>query len=307
MMTFSDTFRSAVLVAAASFLATASAFAAGASRTGDILITPEGQKSVALSIAGKSVRYYRLPAAAELNMTVEGSGDLRVLSRLELGGGARGLQGYTLELAEGGKVLKLFDAKTEGSDATVKATNAPAGKSIKVVVRLAPGRHELTFRLKGTSAPGVFLRVLFHPAGTAVGLTPITPLSYERVVTAVVQESLISYFVAGTDQQVKVRLVGPLTLQVDSRLNFDPKMTGDQKYAVAASLDERPLKAFDLLTTRSQDVVYKDWKEEVPGKRQTFSLDVPAGEHVLSFLLKGGAARSVSLRFEIPTESLKNG
>jgi len=306
MMSFFSTYRSALLVAA-SILVTASAFAAGASRTGDILITPEGQRSVALSIAGKSVRYYRLPSAAELKMIVEGSGDLRVLSRLELAGGAQGAQAYTLEIAEGGRVLKLASAQSDGSDATVKATNAPAGRSRKVVVHLRPGHHELTFRLKGTSAPGVFLRVLFHPAGTTAGLTPITPLSYERVATAVVQESLISYFVAGTDQQVKVRLVGPLTLRVDSRLNFDPKMTGDQKYAVAASLDDKPLKAFDLLTSRSQDVVYKDWKEEVPGKRQTFSLDVPAGEHVLSFLLKGGMGRSVSLRFEIPTESLKNG
>jgi len=306
-MTFSDTFRSAVLVSAASFLVTASAFAAGTTRTGDILITADGQRSVALSIAGKSVRYYRLPASGEIKMIVEGAGDLRVLSRLELAGGTQGPQGYTLEIAEGGKVLKLFATQTDGSGGTVKATAAPAGKSRKVVVRLRRGHHELTFRLKGTSAPGVFLRVLFHPAGTAVGLTPITPLSYGRVATAVVQESLISYFVATTDQEVKVRLVGPLTLRVDSRLNFDPKMTGEQKYGIAASENGRLLKSFDLLSTRSQDVVYKDWKEQVPGKRETFSLDVPAGEHVLSFVLQRGIARSVSLRFEIPSESLKNG
>ncbi len=305
-MTFSDLFRRAVL-AAASILVTASAFAAGTTRTGDIVITADGQRSVALSIAGKSVRYYRLPASGEIKMTVEGSGDLRVLSRLELTGGTLGTEGYSLEIAEGAKVLKLFTTKTNGSGGTVKATNAPAGKSRKVVVRLPKGRHELTFRLKGTSAPGVFLRVLFHPTGAAVGLTSITPLSYGRVVTAVVQESLISYFVATPDQEVKVRLVGPLTLRVDARLNFDPKMTGQQKYSITAAENGRPLKSFNLLTTRSQDVVYKDWKEQVPGKKDTFSLDVPAGEHLLSFVLQRGIAQSVSLRFQIPAESLKNG
>lgn len=306
-MIFSDTFRRAAVAAAALLVFTASAFAAGSTRTGDILITPDGQKSVALSIAGKSVRYYRLPAAAELKMTVEGPGTLRVLSRLELAAGAQGPQNYALEITEGGKVLKLFAAQTQGSGGTVKATNAPAGKSRKVAVRLPKGRHELAFRLKGTSAPGVFLRVLFHPAGAAVGLTTITPLSYGRVVTAVVQESLISYFVATPDQEVKVRLVGPLTLRVDARLNFDPRMTGQQKYSITASENDRPLKSFNLLTTRSQDVVYKDWKEQVPGKKDTFSLDVPPGEHLLSFVLQKGIAQSVSLRFQIPAESLKNG
>jgi hypothetical protein len=61
-----------------------------------------------------------------------------------------------------------------------------------------------------------------------------------------------------------------------------------------------------LQTTKSVDVAYKEWKEVVPGKSQSFSFDVPDGEHVYSFGLDQSLAASVSLRFSIPQADVAN-
>jgi hypothetical protein len=126
------------------------------------------------------------------------------------------------------------------------------------------------------------------------------------VTSASIKEKPISYFVATTEVAVRLRVIGPTKLRIVSRLNYDARMKGEQKYAILASENGRLILTKPFLTSKSLGVEYKDWKEVVPGKSRTSYLPVPAGEHIYAFKLGESIAKSVSLRFSIPDENLTN-
>jgi len=270
------------------------------------VVSPDGEKEVLLSISGKDVPYFQLAKSGVMRITLQGPGDLKVISRLDYPAGISGAQGYTLATTDKERIAEAHRITTERSESVAKELRAAVGKSRKLSLHIPVGNHVVSFQLKDTSAPSVFLRFLYSPKSAAAGLAPLTPLAYSRVVTAVVNESLIAYFVATRDHQVKVRVIGPLQLRVDSRLNYDPRMTGEQKYAVNVTENGKTVRSVPQLALPSMDVMYKDWKEVVPGKKKTFLLDVPAGEHAYAFQLESGTGQSVSLRFEIPEGSVGN-
>ena len=162
----------------------------------------------------------------------------------------------------------------------------------------------LQFRLKETSTAPVFLRFLASSQAGPVSWVSVTPLSYTRVATAMVKEKPVLYFVATTQGEVRLRVVGPLQLRISSRLSFDARMTGEQNYAVLVLEKAKNIVTEPLSTPKSAGVVYTDWKEMVPGESQIFTMEVPSGEHTYSFLLGKGIAQSVALRFFIPKDKL---
>ncbi len=280
--------------------------AADAAASGYSAVVPEGEKAVMLSISGNQVPYYQLSKSGELKIKVEGPADLKVFSRLSYPAGANGAQKYTLEISDNGKPLRTQSSAAERSQGVFPELGVAAGMSRKLTLHIPRGSHTLGFRLKETSAPGVFLRVLYHSRAATAKLSLLTPLAYSRVVTASVNESLIAYFVATKDREVKLRVIGPLTLRVESRLNYDSRMIGDQKYGIVMTENGKTVRTVPLLAQRSTAVTYKDWADVVPGKLKTFTFNVPAGEHTYSFLLEQGIPQSVSLRFQIPEASTRN-
>ena len=270
----------------------------------NVVLLPEGAPAALLSVGGKEIQYFQLTRSGEIKLIVDGPAELTILSRLGYPTGASGSQTYTLEIAENGKVFTTHTSTTEKSDGLFKDTTIAAGKSRKWTVTVPRGRHGFQFLLQGTSAAPVFLRFLANSQAGSVSWVSVTPLSYTRVATAMVKEKPVLYFVATTQGEVRLRVVGPLQLRISSRLSFDARMTGEQNYAVLVLEKAKNIVTEPLSTPKSAGVVYTDWKEMVPGESQIFTMEVPSGEHTYSFLLGKGIAQSVALRFFIPKDKL---
>ena len=268
------------------------------------VLLPQGAQAALLSLGGKEIQYFQLARAGEIKLMVDGPAELTILSRLGYPTGASGSQTYTLEIAENGKVFTTHTSTTEKSDGLFKDTTIAAGKSRKWTVTVPRGRHGFQFLLQGTSAAPVFLRFLANSQAGSVSWVSVTPLSYTRVATAMVKEKPVLYFVATTQGEVRLRVVGPLQLRISSRLSFDARMTGEQNYAVLVLEKAKNIVTEPLSTPKSAGVVYTDWKEMVPGESQIFTMEVPSGEHTYSFLLGKGIAQSVALRFFIPKDKI---
>jgi len=271
-----------------------------------VVIRPENQKGEVLSIQGRERTYYQLGKSKEIEITLEGPGKLKVLSRLNFPPNVTGVQKYTLEIKEGGKVVKSYSTTTEKSGALSRDQKFVPGKSRKFTLNVPRGAHSYGFYLKEASLPGVSLKFLYDSYGDSGKLASLTPVSYFRVTSASIKEKPISYFVATTEVAVRLRVIGPTKLRIVSRLNYDARMKGEQKYAILASENGRLILTKPFLTSKSLGVEYKDWKEVVPGKSRTSYLPVPAGEHIYAFKLGESIAKSVSLRFSIPDENLTN-
>jgi len=271
-----------------------------------VTVNPLDEKGVLLSVNGKEQTYFQLGKSGEMKLSLEGPGTLKVFSRLNFTPDLKGPHKYALEIKEGDKILKTHSTTADRSNSAYKNLELIPGKSRKFTLDVPKGFHTYRFSLKEGTPASVSLRFAYNSDADAGKLASLTPLSYSRVASALIKEKLVSYFVATPEIKVKLRIIGPTKLRIVSRLNYDYQMKGEQKYALQVAENEKLILTKPLQTSKSVGVEYKDWKEVVPGKSQTFYLDVPAGEHNYGFKLTESIAQSVSLRFSIPEGSLAN-
>jgi hypothetical protein len=297
------TTRTFILISLLFFSAATAPVAAGGRKS--VRLIPDGGRPVNLRIEGAEKEYYLLSKGAPLNLQVEGPGKLTVYSRIRFQAPGGASEKYAVRVKDGKNTLKLHSTQTEKSEATFEPSGEAAGKSRKFTMKVPEGSFTYVFSLEETGQD-VALRFTFEASKDTRKRTAIEPLTYDRIVTATIKEKLLAYYVSSAKRPTTLRVVGPTKVRVTVRLNYDDKMKGEQKFAVVVSEKGTRVATRALQTTKSVDVAYKEWKEVVPGKSQSFSFDVPDGEHVYSFGLDQSLAASVSLRFSIPQADVAN-
>jgi len=271
-----------------------------------VRLVPTDGRAVTLLVGDKKSEYYLLGNKAPIRLQVDGPGKLTVTSRLKLPAGETGSRRYSVRAKEGNNTVKMHTTQTEKSSAVFSSSGEPAGKSRKFTIKIPEGSFTYAFYLEDTEGDAA-LRFTFQGSKRTGKRVTIEPLSYDRVVTATVNEKLLAYYVSSDKHRVKLRVVGPTKVRVTTRLNFTEKMKGSQKFSVVVSEKGAVVLARPLQTTKSVGLSYREWKEVVPGKAMSFSFDVPGGEHVYTFGLDQTLASAVSLRFFIPKDDLSNG
>jgi hypothetical protein len=297
------TTRTFILITLLFFSAVTAPLAAGGRKS--VRLIPEGGRPVNLRIDGGEKEYYLLSKGAPLNLQVEGPGKLTVYSRIRFPASGGTSEKYAVRVKDGKNTLKLHSTQTEKSEATFAPSGEAAGKSRKFTMKVPEGSFTYVFSLEET-AQDAALRFTFEASKDTRKRTAIEPLTYDRIVTATIKEKLLAYYVSSAQRPTTLRVVGPTKVRVTVRLNYDDKMKGEQKFAVVVSEKGTRVVTRALQTTKSIDVTYREWKEVVPGKSQSFSFDVPDGEHVYSFVPDQTLAGSVSLRFSIPQGDVAN-
>jgi hypothetical protein len=240
-----------------------------------------------------------------LRIEVDGPGKLTITSRLLVPAGAPGSESYALDLTDGTSILKTQETQSGPSDATVALPGLVPAKSRKCVFKVGEGNVSYQIKLRKTTRDAA-VRVTFQPSKRSGAQSTLQPLSYDRVVTCLVKEKLIAYYVASGQRDVQLRVVGPTRVSIATRLSYDKTMKGNQKYAVVVREGTAQVVQKALSTTKSVGVEYKEWKEVVPGKVVSFDLTVPSGEHTYHVSLGQSQAHSVALKFSIPTKDLDN-
>lgn len=271
-----------------------------------IPIVPVKGKAVKIIVKGKERTYYSITARNPLHIEVDGPGKLVILSRVVFPSLSSVSERYSVIVREDGKELKIHATQSEKSTATLKSAGGNLGRGRKTNVKIPEGMHKYEVSVESTLGNEVLVRLSFIPAKGKKNLVSLEPLSYARVVTAVVKEKLIAYYVSSKEQPVQLRVVGPTRLKIATRLNYDSKMKGGQRYSVGVWENDKRLVSKALATTKSVGVEYKEWKDVSPGKPVSFYLAVPKGEHHYSFRLEAGTAMSVAVKFSIPKSDLDN-
>ncbi len=271
-----------------------------------IEVVPVQGKPVPVMIGGKESGYFLLSTKAPLVVEVDGPGKLTIVSRLAFPPTGASTGKYSISVSEGKKVVKTYSTQTDKSQATVKDSHIALGKIRKSTFPLPDGPHKYEFRLEGSTEQEAAIRFLFSPAKGASKRVTLEPLSYDRVVTAMVKEKLIAYYVCSATRKVQLRVIGPTRVDISARLSFDDRMKGSQKYTVSVWEGTKRILLKPFSTTKALGVMYQEWKEVVPGKVNTFMIDVPDGEHLLRLDFGESLGRSVAFKFSIPKRDLSN-
>ncbi len=264
-------------------------------------------KKVDVNLSGKNHAYYVLEHGTKVDVEVKGPSKLRIVSRAVFDVSADSLTYSYSGMRTGSRKATVYKHATRPADKVTLVSDSAKriGLSRTKVIDVPRGTQTYTFTLPKNAST----RVLMHftldanefTRGTDV--VAMTPSEFTTAVDLVSHEEASPYYRIGTGHQVALKLVGPVTLKVLSRIEFDANMSGRQKWKVRVSEDARTKGTYSLGSRKSDVTTYREQSALVASRAETFYVEVPAGEHRYEFTLPENH-RTVLLRFLLPKNEL---
>ena len=284
------------------------ALAAGPLRAGTweaIERLPEQQPSE-LHVNDKPRLYFRVSPGHPLSIPLEGPLRLRITSRIEMPKGHAGVVQYTMRLMEGTREIEREETESSASDQVVDPSGPwTIGKSRKMTVELPPGMHRLSLEASGATVR-VRLQQAAPPKGGEATVT-LTPVDAPRYVTVIEGEKAIPYATTTVGKPVRLRVVGPTTLDLMTRLDFDPAMRGDVTYTLLISEKGKRVREVGFKTSKAMDASFKELRDRVPSKFDRLQISIQDGLHELEVVLVSPKQGAAEIHARIPQPSVGGG
>jgi hypothetical protein len=242
-----------------------------------------------------------------IEVPIRGVAKLKLLSRAVLPGSADSLSyEYFVERKGGGNKLSV-EHSTHRSErsAFVSETGGGIGESRTRQLDVPKGDQTYLISLPASSASRILFRFAEDASawGRATSAIAMTPSEFSTQVDLLTREETSSYYRIGKGDRVVLSLVGPASLKVLSRIEFDPSMSGKQKWKVSVLEDGTEKARYSLSASKSDQSTYKLTSDLVPSSAQTFYVEIPAGPHRYEFTLPDNH-RTALLRFLMPKSQL---
>ena len=286
----------------------ATAFIAGTALAGnwEAIERLPGQTPVTVMVNDNPRLYFRVAPDQPLAIPIVGPARLRVVSRLELPPGATQVVSYHLRVTgEGGKELDREDTESSASGLVRDPSGAHAlGKSRRLNVDIPKGTKQVTLAVEGATLL-VRLQQGAPPKGEEPMVT-LTPYDATRSVTVVEGEKSIPYYSAMPGKPVKLRVVGPTTLDLLTRLDFDATMRGTQAYRLGISEHGKTLREVEFKTTKATAASFTDLGDRVPSKFDRLQIAIGAGLHDIEVALLSPARGAAEIHARIPQPTTGN-
>jgi hypothetical protein len=257
-----------------------------------------GRAPEIVKVKGKSRVYFRLTAQKPIAVTLAGPARLRVISRAVLAKGGGNTAAYQIVALEGGKALRAAHEEA-GAAAHVSAPGIPAlAHGRTMILEVPDGTHRVELRLAGTAEVLVRLQRA-APAGSEAWVS-LTPVRASRSVSVIEGEKTIAYYSVRQGQPVALRVVGPTTLDVLARLDFDATMRGAQSYRLVFAERGRTVREAEFRTTKAAAATFSNLADRVPSKFDRLSLPVGPGLHEIDVSIVSPPGGVAEIHARIP-------
>ena len=267
-------------------------------------------KKVKIQVKGKDRTYYRLDKKNSLELTITGTTTLKVITRLNMRDKKAGEKiDYKIHCRHNGN--KTHFTKSAIISKGVEFSHSGEGRigtGESFILELPAGENKIKLYLGKSEESIVYVRLLKELDHVVSGTKRIAidPAEYTKEVMILVKESEYDYFRVGSLDSLKLKVIGPATLRVMSRLEYDITMNGEKKYRMQVYEDGGLKNTFLLNTIVSQTAVFAEPNaNKILSRADDFFIEVPPGQHFYSFkVLDSG--RSALLKFYIPEKALSN-
>ncbi|MFZ5433104.1 MAG: hypothetical protein ACOZB3_04940 [Calditrichota bacterium] len=284
--------------------------AAMAAKSGGMeYLTPTAfDRTAEVLVSGKLRTYYLLEAGTKVEVQVQGPSQLLILSR---GVSAQPSDPLKYEFLALRKKSRKAISITQTSRTTDKVVfsgdmEGNIGYSRKKYLDVPKGDHTYTFYLPKNSTDRILIRIAAVTNAFTSG-TPVvamTPTEFTTQVDVVAREETATYYRIGTGYTVALDLIGPATLKVLSRIEFDANMNGKQKWRVRVTEDGKVKGTYSLAARKSTVTAYREPSSMVASRAETFFVEIPEGSHRYEFVLPENH-RTVLMKFLLPKSQLE--
>jgi hypothetical protein len=281
--------------------------AAQSAVAGHHYLTPASfDRKVELLISGKRREYFALDAGKQISVSVQGPARLRVVSRVLLSspkevadysyvverkGGKTFTIVHTAGLSD--KALMAGEGTQVVAESRTKTVDIPQGDQVFVFSLPKNAKHSIIFRFA----------VQTNDFTSGAPVVAMTPAEFTKEVNLMAGEKTVPYYRLGDGNKVGLDIIGPATVKVLSRIEFNESMTGKQKWRVEVAEDGKVKATYPLSASRSDTIAYEETSPYVASWAETFFIEVPKGGHHYEFMLPD-SQRTALLRFLLPKNQL---
>jgi hypothetical protein len=250
---------------------------------------------VRVQVGGKPRVYFRVAPDQPLEVEVQGPARFEVVARADLAGGAHGAH---VLVREGGRELGSVSGRAHAAKQVRLAAGGPVGAGSTLALDLPRGRHRLVLAVSGSGA--AYVRMRRNTASAGSGMVSLAPIEAARSVLLAQGEKTIPYYSITARHPVELRVVGPVMLDLITRLDFDTTMRGEVRYRVVVSEGGRTVHEIVVTTTKATTATWSNAPDVVPSKLNRVTLPIGAGSHDLVLTLTEPASGSVAVHARIP-------
>jgi len=268
------------------------------------MVAPESGTQVMLLIGDNISPYYRLDVDSATYVKVSGPGELRLVVRFSLPAGASSEGSWKMEVSEGAKQLTLVDKTTAVSEQTWQDSPFRPCELFKFSLNVPDGDHRYRIGLSSPIKSFAGIRYLFSSDAAREAKSAVYPIEMLEATSVEFKEKTIDFFLADSIRPVTVRVIGPTSLRVVTRLAYSGVMKGPQKYSTVIAMDSEAVSREALVTAKSPSTYFTNHKEWSVGESKTVHIDVPVGTHEVSVRLGSSSAPALAVRFTIPKEDI---
>lgn len=266
---------------------------------------PAGEpNATTISVEGKSLTYYRFGAGESLMFSIEGPTRVKVLTRARIPNDMDSMS-YSVSIERDGVLERTEEMESSPLDTAyyVALNHFRPGAIRRVYIDVPTGRHGYTLRA-GEGAT-VDAR-LFRSAASKPPRVSLAPSIYSAVETLLHREKELTYYILTKDDPVRLEVVGPTSVKVNTRLIYDSTMLASQTFVLGIREPGGPEKLYRIDAEPSETVVLRDRRDALPGALRHFMLEVGDGPHTYEFRLVDSVAGELAIKFYIPRGDLTN-
>jgi hypothetical protein len=251
---------------------------------------------------GKAYTYYTLAKGQSVGFGIDGPSKIQIRSRAGLKD-TNMMAEYQVQVWDGEYLAHADKFTSKIANAKLTGTTLIPSTFKNSDFEAPAGTHNYRLWLVSDNVDTVFIRIYAErPPTTEPVKISMYPLEFNKMVHLYSKKNQTLYYLVDKTKGVKLKVAGPLELIVTARANFSINLDGRIGYSISVMEDSNEIDLLSATTSKSLTMAYQDFAGVVPSQPTDFILKVPAGNHLLNFILKESAANNVSIRFSLPKQ-----
>jgi hypothetical protein len=175
-------------------------------------------------------------------------------------------------------------------------------------VDVGTGLHTLQVYSSSSGAGRIAARFFQISRRSGSAFVPFAPESYGAVCTLQFESgSHSTYYHFDASAPLIISVMGPTTLRVYTRLDFDYTMNGSQTYSLEVLANGKPWKSFHYHTHKLSGAAYVERPEVLPGSRKLMRIPVPRGPQHYEIRCLRPEGCGVTAQVQLPKADLSQG
>lgn len=273
------------------------------------VLKPKNAKSkISIVVSGKSRTYYALVFKDPTIVSAKGPGTLKIITRVQFNSQTPKTIDYSLFYSINGNRKIKVDFKNIKRDGRATFKNKSLGfpgTGESIVIELSRGDNTIELWCQAES-PKINTRFLFNETKEKkIDWVPLSPSFPNEPVSLVTNEEIVTYYRFSTKKTLKIKITGPTTLRILSRVENHYQMKGRIDYRLQLKEDGMIKNTYQLSSVRSEVTVYKKGKEKTPGKAKEIVFSVPSGTHSYELIPLDKDKNTILARVLFPKKDVK--